>query len=494
MKLKAGQGRIDSGRGDALALLFLEGELGLEGTKRLADQESKGAVSRLRREGFEGKRDQVEVIPAGRSSRWGYLVLLGLGRKEKLDGESFRRAGGGLAGALAKRRVRQCRVELLPARSVPLPPEECARALAEGALLRSYRFTEYKTAENAAGIETLVIFGGGAGASTALHRAGVIAEEHSYVRDLIHRPARDLGPEELASEARESGRRLGFDCRVFTERDLRRMGYQAILAVGQGSHRPPRMVVLSYAGGPSRQRPLALVGKGIVFDSGGISIKPAQGMEQMKGDMAGAAAVLGVIRSAARLHLPHNLLGILPLAENLPGGGAQRPGDIIRTGAGLTVEVMSTDAEGRLLLADALHHAKSLKPRAMVDLATLTGAAFIALGTYAIALMGNEEGLLARLTAAGIAAGERTWILPVWEEYEEILKSEVADLKNNAWSREAGTICGGVFLKRFVGETPWAHLDIAGVDWNEKPHPYLAKGPTAKGMRLLVRMLEDHAE
>ena len=399
MKIIVGQGKGDSGRCDALALLFIEDRLSLDAAGKAADRESGGAVSRLLRDGFEGKRDQVEVIPAGRSSRFGHVVLLGLGKKEKLDAESFRRAGGGLAGALAKRTVKLCRVALLPAEAVPIAVEECARALAEGALLRSYRFTEYKKAENDQGIQTLAIFGGGPKAPEALTRAAVIGEEHAYVRNLINRPARDLAPEDLAAEARASGRQFGFGCRVFTEKDLSRMGYHAILAVGQGSRRPPRLVVLNYAGGPKKQKPLALVGKGVIFDSGGISIKPAQGMEQMKGDMAGAAAVLGIIRTAARMKLRHNLFGVLPLAENLPGGGAQRPGDIIRTGAGVTVEVMSTDAEGRLVLADAIHHAKKLKPRAIVDVATLTGAAFIALGSHAIALMGNDEGLLARITA-----------------------------------------------------------------------------------------------
>ena len=493
MKLMAGKGRIDSGRCEALALLFLEGKPSLDALGQAADRDCAGALSRLLKDGFEGKRDQVEVIPAGKRSRFGHLVLLGLGKKEKLDAESFRRAGGTLAGALSRRQVRQCRAALLPAKEITIPLEESARALGEGALLRSYRFTEYKKPENDKGVQTLVIYGGGPKAAAALGRASVIGEEHAYVRDLVNRPARDLSPEDLAREAVKSGRELRLGCRVYTDKDLRRMGYNSILMVGQGSSRPPRLVVMSYRGGPKNQKPLALVGKGIAFDSGGISIKPSQGMEQMKGDMAGAASVLGALRIAARLKLRQNLIGIMPLAENLPGGSAQRPGDIIRTPAGVTVEVMSTDAEGRLVLADGIYHATTLKPRAIIDIATLTGAAFIALGSYAIALMGNNEELLARVTAAGIAAGERTWILPQWEEYEEIMKSEIADLKNNSWSREAGTICGGIFLKKFVGEIPWAHLDIAGVDWNEKSHPYLGKGPTAKGLRLLVRLLEETA-
>jgi len=493
MKVTAGKGRIDSGRCDGLALLFLEGKPSLDALGREADRETGGALSRVLKDGFEGKRDQVEVVPAGKRSRFGHVVLLGLGKKEKLDAESFRRAGGALAGALDRRAVRQCRVALLPAAEITIPVEESARALSEGALLRSYRFTEYKKPEDGEGIQTLVIFGGGRGAEAALARASVIGEEHARVRDLINRPARDLGPEDFAREARAVSRELRLACRVYTEKDLRRMGYNSILAVGQGSSRPPRLVVMSYRGGAKGRKPLALVGKGIVFDSGGISIKPAQGMEQMKGDMAGAATVLGALKIAARLKLRQNLIGVMPLAENLPAGSAQRPGDIIRTPAGVTVEVMSTDAEGRLVLADGIYHATRLEPRAIIDVATLTGAAFIALGSYAIGLMGNNEELLAQVTTAGIAAGERTWILPLWEEYEEILKSEVADLKNNSWSREAGTICGGIFLKKFVGEIPWAHLDIAGVDWNEKSHPYLGKGPTAKGLRLLVRLLEEPA-
>ena len=493
MKLMAGKGRIDSGRCEALALLFLEGALSLDAPGQAADRDTAGALSRILKDGFEGKRDQVEELPAGEQSRFGRVVLLGLGKKEKLDAESFRRAGGMLCGALSRRAVRQCRVALLPAGEITIPVEESARALCEGALQRSYRFTEYKKPEDGKGIQSLVIFGGGPQAAAALATATVIGEEHALLRNLINRPARDLGPDDLAREARRSSRELRLSCQVYNEKDLRRMGYNSILAVGQGSSRPPRLVVLSYRGGAKTQKPLALVGKGIVFDSGGISIKPSQGMEQMKGDMAGAAAVLGVLRTAARLKLRHNLIGIMPLAENLPGGSAQRPGDIIRTPAGLTVEVMSTDAEGRLVLADGIYHATTLKPRAIIDVATLTGAAFIALGSYAIALMGNDEELLSQVTAAGIAAGERTWILPQWEDYEEIMKSEVADLKNNSWSREAGTICGGIFLKKFAGEIPWAHLDIAGVDWNEKSHPYLGKGPTAKGLRLLVRLLEEPA-
>jgi len=233
------------------------------------------------------------------------------------------------------------------------------------------------------------------------------------------------------------------------------------------------------------------VGKGITFDSGGISIKPAEKMDEMKGDMSGAAEVLAAVAGAARLRLKVNVTAVMPLAENMPGGGAQRPGDIVRTASGLTVEIKNTDAEGRLILADAIHYAAGLKPRVgIVDVATLTGACTIALGSHAIGLMGNNEDLLSRIGAAALASGDRTWLLPLWDEYDELIESAVADMLNTSTRREAGTIVGGMFLKRFAGDTPWAHLDIASVFWNPKAGPYLAAGPSGRGTRLLLKLLE----
>jgi len=272
--------------------------------------------------------------------------------------------------------------------------------------------------------------------------------------------------------------------------ELKRLKMNAILAVGAGSSRPPRLVALEYNGGAERKGlPVVLVGKGIAFDSGGISLKPPPDMERMKDDMSGAAAVLATIVAASRLKLKKHIVGLLACAENLPDSNAYRPGDVIRTASGVTVEVISTDAEGRMVLCDALHYARRYRPSAVVDIATLTGACIIALGYEALGLMANDDDLREALQAAGEGCGERSWPLPLWDEYDELMRSDVADLKN-VGGRPAGTIVGGMFLKRFVKGLKWAHLDIAGVAWSEKEWAYKIKGPTGAGVRILTNFVE----
>lgn len=263
---------------------------------------------------------------------------------------------------------------------------------------------------------------------------------------------------------------------------------EGILSVAKGSHHAPRFIILEYLAGDPRKRPVVLVGKGVTFDSGGISLKPREGMERMKDDMAGAAVVMGVIRAAAGLKMPVSLIGLIPVAENMPGGGAYRPGDVVRTMSGQTVEIVNTDAEGRMLLCDALHYAQRYRPAALIDMATLTGACLVALGTVATGVMGNDPTLIRALIASGDATGERLWELPLWEEYGELMKSDIADMKN-AGGPHAGTISAAWFLQRYVGKTKWVHLDIAGTAWEEKGRPYLPKGATGVGVRLLVEYL-----
>jgi leucyl aminopeptidase len=265
----------------------------------------------------------------------------------------------------------------------------------------------------------------------------------------------------------------------------------ALVAVGKGSVEPPRLIVLEYRGGGEKERPVVLVGKGITFDSGGISIKPGAGMEEMKTDMAGGAAVLGTMEAAAGLKLPVNLVVIIPTAENMPDGKAYKPGDIITSMSGQTIEITNTDAEGRLVLCDALHYAvQKYKPAAMIDLATLTGACVVALGHEASGLMGNDQPLASALKKAGECCGERVWELPLWDSYGEAMKSDIADLKN-AGSRDGGSITAGWFLKQFVGKTHWAHLDIAGTAWSTKSRPCAPKGATGVGVRLLIEFLRN---
>jgi leucyl aminopeptidase len=276
---------------------------------------------------------------------------------------------------------------------------------------------------------------------------------------------------------------------------MRELGMNALLAVGQGSHRESRVAVLRWNGGTPDQPPVALIGKGVCFDSGGLSLKPAGGMEEMKWDMGGAGAVYGAMAALAGRKAKLNVVGVLGLSENMPSGHAQRPGDVITAMSGLTIEVVNTDAEGRLLLADVLHYAKErFKPRLMIDLATLTGAIVVALGHEQAGMFSSDDALAEQLAAAGAAVGEKLWRMPLGEEYAKHIRSDIADIKNVGRAREAGASAGAVFLERFVGDVPWAHLDIAGVAWTKRDLPLAAKGATGFGVRLLDRLIADHFE
>jgi len=367
------------------------------------------------------------------------------------------------------------------------------RAVAEGTLLGSYEFSQYKTEAGEEGsVAELVFLCADKQSRKIVERvvaeATAVCEAVSFARDLVSHPGNVATPTYLAEKALEMAARHGITCQVLEREELERFGMEALLAVSRGSHQPPRFIILEYRGDGAKGRPVVLVGKGVTFDSGGISLKPGAGMERMKDDMAGAAAVFGTMQAAADLHLPLHLVGLVPAAENLPGGSAYKPGDVVKSMSGKTIEVVNTDAEGRLLLCDALHYAQRYRPAALIDLATLTGACIVALGNVATGLMGNDNGLKRLLQKAGEASGERVWELPLWEEYGELMKSDIADLKN-AGGPTAGTISAGWFLQQFAGKTRWAHLDIAGTAWEEKGRPYLPKGATGVGVRLLVEYL-----
>lgn len=494
MKVSLGKGDLRRAQCDAIGLLFLEGECALSLAARAADQATRGAVSRVIERGFKGKKDEVEKIPAGKSSPFGQVLLIGLGPRDKLEVESYRRVGGLLVGALDKTSKQVLHVEMRDPFRAGLTLDEIARALVEGTILRNYRYLEYKTKDPKPGpVAALALYGDSRALQKGIEKGLIAASAQCQARDLVNRPSADLTPEIFAAEAQKLAKAHQLAAKVWKEADLKRAGMNAILAVGQGSHHPPRLVALTYQGKKTAGLDLCLVGKGITFDSGGVSIKPSEKMDEMKGDMTGAALVLVALLAAAKLRLKVNVTAVMALAENMPGGGAQRPGDIIRSASGLTIEVKNTDAEGRLVLADALHYAASLKPKlGIVDVATLTGAAAIALGTQAIALMGNDDTLISKVGAAALACGERTWPLPQWDEYEELIESTVADVNNTSTrAREAGTIVGGMFLKKFVGKASWVHLDIAAVSWLPKAGPYLSAGPSGKGARLLLRLLES---
>lgn len=446
--------------------------------------------------GITGARDEVRTVPAGAHLKAGVLVLTGLGARDEsgsFAAETLRRAAGAA--------VRDLKGAASVAVALPTKDEAEVAAIAEGALLGAYSFTRYRDAAGSTGstqpagavstIEVLTSLARGSKAKAAVERAATIAAAVHATRDLVNTAPNDLFPAAFADIAKAAAKGTGVKVTVLDEKGLASGGYGGILAVGQGSSRGPRLVKVSYS--PSRPHAkVALVGKGITFDSGGISIKPAKGMEAMKSDMAGAAAVLHTVLAASKLGLPVAVTGWLCLAENMPSGTAQRPSDVITIRGGKTVEVLNTDAEGRLVMADGLVAAVEEKPDVVLDVATLTGAQMVALGTRVSAVMGSDD-VRGEVVAAAEAAGEQFWPMPLPEELAASMKSKVADIANIG-DRFGGMLVAGLFLQEFVGTTPWAHLDIAGPSFNEgSAFGYTPVGGTGVAVRTLVELLEARA-
>ncbi|WP_149202898.1 leucyl aminopeptidase [Actinotalea subterranea] len=438
--------------------------------------------------GITGETGTVHRVPSAGHVAAPVIALVGVGEQSgALDHETLRRAAGSATRQLTG--VRSIGLAL------PAKDAEQVAAVAEGALLGAYEYTRYReTPETDRPAETIELVTARArdnAAKRAVARATVLADAVHRVRDLVNASPLDLFPAAFADAARAAVKGTKVKVNVLDEKALAAGGYGGLVAVGQGSSRPPRLVKLTWA--PSRPvQSVALVGKGITFDSGGLSIKPAKGMETMKSDMAGAAAVLHTVVAAAALELPVKVTGWLCLAENMPSGTAQRPSDVITQRGGTTVEVLNTDAEGRLVLADGLVAACEEKPDAVVDIATLTGAQMVALGSRVSAVMGSEDVRGAVVEAAG-RSGEQFWPMPLPTELRASLKSQVADLANIG-DRFGGMLVAGLFLQEFVGSTPWAHLDIAGPSFNEGgAHDYTPVGGTGVGVRTLLQLLESYA-
>jgi leucyl aminopeptidase len=319
----------------------------------------------------------------------------------------------------------------------------------------------------------------------------VVAESTVMVRDMVSSPSADMTPTIIAAKARDIAKEFGLKLEVLERQQMEKLGMGALLGVASGSAQPPKFIIVEYRSGGKKPF-IALVGKTITFDSGGISIKPAENMDKMKDDMSGGAAVLGAIRSAAALKLPLNIVGLLPATENMPSGSAYKPGDVLRTLSGQTIEIISTDAEGRLILSDALAYAHQYKPAVIVDIATLTGACRVALGQEAIGMLGTDDNVKQKMREAGEKTGERVWEMPLWEGYYDLIKSDIADMKNTG-GRDGGVITAAALLSKFVQNYPWVHLDIAAMAWTEKDRPYTPKGATGIGVRLLTQFLCDYA-
>jgi leucyl aminopeptidase len=446
--------------------------------------------------GFRGKQGQVLDIAAPRGLPAKRLLVLGTGRAESSRAASpmaWSDRGGSLAAKLAATSAAEASVLLDGEDATP----DLIAELAAGLTLRHYRFDKYKSRKpDDTQPETLTVtlhVADPPAADVAIAARMPVAEGTLLARELINEPPNVLGTLEMAERAAALAE-LGIAIDILDEPALRAQGMNAMLAVAQGSVRPPRLVVMHWEGGEPGAAPLAFIGKGVVFDTGGISIKPAANMEDMKGDMGGAAAVVGLMHALAARNARVNAIGLIGLVENMPSGTAMRPGDIVRAASGTTVEIVNTDAEGRLVLADVLWYAQEhFKPAALIDLATLTGAIGVALGSEHAGLFSNNDDLAIKLTAAGLARGEKLWRLPLGPAYDKLIESRFADIKNSG-GRPAGSITAAQFLARFVGDVPWAHLDIAGVALNSPTSETNSGWASGFGVALLDRFVRDNHE
>lgn len=422
------------------------------------------------------------------------VLLVGMGEQTKATVDTIRQAGAQIARKAHELELSSFAVHLPTLPNVA--PSQAASVLVEGAELGLYHYLEQKTSltpEQRHQVEhmTLIVDRDSANLHPAIQRGSIIAQGIKRARDLANAPGNRMTPARLAAVAQEIGSSTALRTTVLEQAELEKQGFGGLLAVAQGSAQPPYFIIMEHGEKSPDYPTICLVGKGITFDTGGISIKPAANMDLMKMDMGGAAAVVGTMQAVDALQLPFHIVGLISAAENMPGAQAYKPGDVISTLSGKTVEVLNTDAEGRIVLADALFFAQRYQPDAIIDLATLTGAMNVALGPHAIGLMSNDQHLADRLIGAGHTSMERVWQLPLWDEYRDMLKSTIADIKNHA-GRNAGAILAAAFLDAFVGEYPWAHLDIASTAWSDKPsRAYYTAGATGVGVRLLLHLLDD---
>jgi leucyl aminopeptidase len=474
---------------------------------RRLDEATDGAISRALSAAprFTGKKDELLPIIGPAGLLVNRIVLVGLGKPDSTDARLLQQLGGNLVAHLNGAGEAEATFAIDIGEAAPLGPADAAAHLAFGARLRSYRFDKYKTKqkpEQKASLGRVTVATAVPGAAERAYQPlDRTTDAVFFTRDLVSEPANVIYPESLAAQA-EALTDLGLAVEVFDEQRIRKLGMNALLGVAQGSARPPRVVVMEWHGaggdasGDGGQRsPLAFVGKGVTFDTGGISIKPAAGMGEMKWDMAGSAVVIGLMRLLAARRAKVDAVGVVGLVENMPSGTAQRPGDIVASMSGQTIEVLNTDAEGRLVLADALWYCQDrYKPRLMIDLATLTGAVVVALGHHHAGLFSNNDDLASRLIEAGKVVGEEVWRLPLDERYDRDIDSDAADVKNIGSGRDAGSILGAQFLQRFVNDVPWAHLDIAGMAWSTKDTATVPKGATAFGVRLLDQFVAQYYE
>jgi leucyl aminopeptidase len=494
--MKIGFAEADLNKSGAIAAGFYEGKQ-LSPSAAALDAATGGALTRaLAASKSTGKTGSVVDLLAPADIEAERILLVGLGKAEDLTAAKAANFGGAAYAALATGAAETAQI------LVDAPPggpdsANFAAHVAYGAALRAYRFERYQTKkkkEDRPALAKLTIGTAKANAAKKLYAdLDAVVQGVAFARDLVSEPPNTIYPASFAEELKALTK-LGVEVEIFGEKDLKKLGMGALLGVGLGSHRETHMVVMRWSGAKGGAAPIALIGKGVTFDSGGLSLKPPKSMEDMKWDMAGAGAVAGAMRAIAGRKAKANVVGLVGLVENMPSGGAQRPGDIVKSMSGQTIEVLNTDAEGRLVLADVLWYAQDrFKPVAMVNLATLTGAIITALGVENVGLFSNDDAFTDKLNKAGQAVGETMWRLPLSDAYDKLIDSDIADMKNIG-DGTAGSIIGAQFLQRFVNDVPWAHLDIAGVAWTKKDSPTVPKGASGWGVRLLDQLVRDNYE
>ncbi len=483
-------------------IVFLVGEdKKLPAEAQEIDKKANGLITKaISTNNFTGKKGKHLSINLAQGARADMLVLAGIGNAKKLDTTALENIGGGIVPVINNLRAKSATVILGDLKISGINSGEAAARIAHGANLRRYNFDKYftkKTADEKPTLEKLTVaLTNSKSAAKPYAELEALAEGVIFTRNLVSEPANIINPETLAEQCKTL-EKLGVEVEILGEEEMYKLGFGALLGVGQGSAIESQLVVMKWngLGKNSKAAPLAFVGKGVTFDTGGISIKPAGGMEEMKWDMGGAGVVIGLMKALAGRKAKINAVGVVGLVENMPSGNAQRPGDVVTSYSGQTIEVLNTDAEGRLVLADALWYTqKHFKPKFIVDLATLTGAIIVALGTSRAGLFSNDDKLAEQLFKTGEKTGEEVWRLPLAEVYDKQINSDIADMQNIGKDREAGSITAAQFLQRFVNNVPWAHLDIAGVAWSKKDSDITPKGGTGYGVRLLNQLIADYYE
>lgn len=500
MKIRFEKSDIKNIKADAYIFLVYQDKALFDNELRLIQRQLKCKISGVSLEDFLGKEKQTTLLYLNDHR----VILSGVGLKEKSTLEKVRKATARGVKKAKSLKIKKLAIEILQDELLEADIEDVAGAETISAILSLYSFDKYFTKKDSKEIPTIkeiILFAQSNLTSKYLKEiergiksGSIIGNSTNFARDLGNEPSNIIYPESLADLLVERSQNKKYSVEVLDKKAIEDLKMGGVLEVARGSDREPRFLILKYNGGQESDRPVVIIGKGVTFDSGGISIKPAAGMALMKMDMGGAAAVIGIFEAISQLGVNQNVIGLIPSVENMPGGNSFKPGDIITAYNGMTIEVDNTDAEGRLILADALAYASKFDPKYVIDMATLTGAAVIAIGSVASIVMGNNQNLIDKLFQAGEQTYDRVWQLPLWEEYDKMIDSDVADVKNTGTGRQAGTITAGMFLKRFVSDYPWAHIDIAATAMRDSESDYDPKNATGSGVRLVTQFLVNDSK